>query len=180
MDKPFAILTIGILCWIAAKVYGLGTWSWEVSNQVGSLINLGFMTAIAARAAYTSFQNGTKHFLDHWKEAAKPSVFFAFLLTAVMGSWYYVAAPGTIAQRKAQQIEVISDFFNDPQSFEAFVAEHPEFKGKDPNQMLSTQIENIDIYFSPLFYLGIAMMTWIFTGMLLAACFTLLIPRIWK
>ena len=180
MGKQYAIITIGIVCWLVTKAAGLGTWSWEVSNQIGALVNLGFMTAIAAQSAYYSHQDGPKHFLDRWKESAKPAVFYAFALTAVMGIWYYLLAPGAIEQRKAHQIELVTAVFEDPTAFGDLVDEHPELQGKENSQLLSTQIENIQLFFSPVFYLGIAMMTWIFTGLALAVCFTVLMPRIWK
>ena len=46
-------------------------------------------------------------FIQVWKNVAKTTVLYGFLLSCSMGLWYYALVPETINQRKTEQLELL-------------------------------------------------------------------------
>ena len=67
MDKSWFLLLVALASWITLKIIGLGTWTWEASNQYGILLNLGWLTVISAMEAYHAHRTAKRAFSTRWK-----------------------------------------------------------------------------------------------------------------
>ena len=178
MAKIRLLFTAGITGWFALKLYGLGTWTWEQSNQAGILWNLACVTSVAALMSY--IHRNADVFLDRWKNVAKTTVLYSFLLSCSMGLWYYGRVPETIEQRKTEQLELLEAFVNDPEALADVQSTNATLGQQSADEIYAQQAENLEVFFSPVFFIGTVLMVWIFTAAAPAAIFTAVIPKIWN
>ena len=178
MGKIRFAFAFGIAAWLVIKIYGLGTWTWEQSNQVGLFVNLAFVTGIAAYAAYT--HRKIEGFFQRWKPAARTTLFYSLSLSIVMGMWYYALVPETIALRKQEQLDMLQAFVQDADQLQAMKETNPAMAAMTSDEIYTQQAANIDVFFSPVFFMGTVLMVWIFSAAGLSAVFTQLMPRIWN
>lgn len=178
MDKTRLAFVLGLATWVLAKLYGLGSWTWEQSNQVGILLNLAWLTGLAGYAAYC--HRSLPAFIVRWKSTAKSVVLYSLLLTCTMGVWYYAVVPETIQQRKQEQLALLEEFVNDPSELAVFQGANSALKTQSPEQILEQQAANLELFFSPMFFLGTVLMVWIFSAALISALTAAAIPRIWN
>ena len=47
-------------------------------------------------------------------------------------------------------------------------------------EIFTQQAANLEVFFSPLFFIGTVLMVWIFTAAVLSAIFAAVMPRIWN
>ena len=178
MDKIRLFFVFGIAAWFTVKLYGLGTWSWEQSNQAGIFLNLACVIGITTLAAYQ--RKNEVNFILRWKNVSKTAVMYSFFLSCSMGVWYYGIVPETIEQRKKQQLQMLQDFINDPAELSAVQRMNPAMGEQSRDAIYAKQAANIEVFFSPLFFIGTVLISWIFTAAVLSAIFAALIPRIWN
>jgi hypothetical protein len=178
MDKIRVLFAVGIAAWFALKLYGLGTWTWEQSNQAGILWNLACVTSVAALLGYVHREQND--FLVRWKNVAKTTVLYSFLLSCSMGIWYYGLVPETIEQRKTEQLELLEQFVNNPAALEDVQRTNTTLGRQSADDIYAQQAANLEVFFSPVFFIGTVLMVWIFTAAALAAIFTAVMPKIWN
>lgn len=178
MAKIRLLFAAGIAGWFALKLYGLGTWTWEQSNQAGILWNLACVTSFAALLGY--IHRDVDVFLVRWKNAAKTTVLYGFLLSCSMGLWYYALVPETIEQRKTEQLELLEAFVNDSEALADVQSTNATLGQQSADEIYAQQAENLEVFFSPVFFIGTVLMVWIFTAAVLAAIFAAVMPRIWN
>lgn len=178
MAKLRLVFALGLASWMLAKLYGLGSWTWEQSNQVGILLNLAWITGLSGYAAY--HHRALTDFIERWKTTAKSAVFYSLLLTFVMGLWYYVLVPETMELRMQEQLALLEEFVNDPVELAAVQQANSALSAQSPQEILAQQKANLELFFSPLFFLGTVLMVWIFTAALISALSAAAIPRIWN
>ena len=178
MAKIRLLFAAGIAGWFALKLYGLGTWTWEQSNQAGILWNLACVTSVAA---LLGFVHRHEHmFLHRWKSMAKTTVLYSFLLSCSMGLWYYGLVPETIEQRKKEQLELLEVFVNDSEALADVQSANATLGQQSADEIYAQQAENLEVFFSPVFFIGTVLMVWIFSAAVLAAIFAAVMPRIWN
>ncbi len=178
MAKIRLAFVAGLAGWLLVKLYGLGSWTWEQSNQVGLFINLAFVTGIAAYAGYA--HRKIEGFFSRWKPAARTTLLYSLILSIVMGSWYYAIVPETIELRKQEQLEMLQAFVEDAEQLQTMKDTNPAMAAMSPDEIFTQQAANIEVFFSPVFFMGTVLMVWIFSGALLSAVFSWLMPRIWN
>ena len=178
MAKVRVLFATGIAAWYALKLYGLGTWTWEQSNQAGILWNLACVTSIAALLGYIHRDEAV--FLMRWKNVAKTTVLYSFLLSCSMGIWYYGIVPETIEQRKTEQLELLEAFVSDPEALADVQSTNTTLGRQSADEIYAQQEANLEVFFSPVFFIGTVLMVWIFTAAALAATFAAVLPKIWN
>lgn len=178
MAKIRVLFATGIAAWFAIKLYGLGTWTWEQSNQAGIFWNLACVTGIAALMAY--MHRDERAFLHRWKSTAKTTVLYGFLLSCSMGIWYYAVVPETLNQRKEEQLQLLRDFVNNPEALGAVQGTNATLGQQSAEEIYAQQAANLEVFFSPLFFIGTVLMVWIFSAAALSAIFAAIMPRIWN
>ena len=178
MGKIRIAFVAGLVSWLLLKLYGLGTWTWDQSDQAGMFLNLAFVTGIAAYAAYC--HRNAEGFFHRWKPIARVTLLYSLSLCLVMGLWYYVLVPETIELRKQEQLDMLRAFVDDADQLQAMKDGNPALSAMSANEIFEQQAANIEVFFSPIFFLGTVLMVWIFSGALLSALFTALMPRIWN
>lgn len=178
MAKVRLVFALGLVSWVLAKLYGLGSWTWEQSNQAGILLNLAWVTGLSGYAAY--HHRALPHFIERWKTTAKSAVLYSLLLTAIMGLWYYVLVPETIELRMREQLTLLEEFVNNPVELAAVQQANSALNAQSPQEILAQQKANLELFFSPLFFLGTVLMVWIFAAALISALSAAAIPRIWN
>ena len=67
----------------------------------------------------------------------------------------------------------------DDDNFAQLIATNPQLKDEERATIIERQQSNIAIFFSPVFYLGMATLAWSFIGLIVSAVFALIWPRIW-
>ena len=92
MDKLRLLFFAGPLTWLALKYYALGTWTWENSTKFGILLNLAFVTIVAAYATHRAYKNHGHDFLERWKQVSRKTLTYALIMPAILGLWYYFLA----------------------------------------------------------------------------------------
>jgi CHASE3 domain sensor protein len=97
-----------------------------------------------------------------------------------MGSWYYAIVPETIELRKQEQLEMLQAFVEDAEQLQTMKDTNPTMAAMSPDEIFTQQAANIEVFFSPVFFMGTVLMVWIFSGALLSAVFSWLMPRIWN
>ena len=178
MAKIRVLFATGIAAWFALKLYGLGTWTWEQSNQAGIFWNLACVTSIAALLSY--IHRAEEAFLVRWKHVAKTTVLYSFLLSCSMGIWYYGLVPETIEQRKTEQLDLLESFVNDSEALSDVQRTNTTLGRQSADEIFAQQAANLEVFFSPVFFIGTVLMVWIFTGAALAAIFAAVMPKIWN
>lgn len=178
MAKIRLLFGTGIAAWFAIKLFGLGTWTWEQSNQAGIFWNLACVTGIAALLSYVHRSEST--FIQRWKNVAKTTVLYGLVLSCSIGIWYYALVPETISQRKKEQLELLQEFVNDPNALGAVQDSNVALGHQSAEEIFAQQAANLEIFFSPLFFIGTVLMVWIFTAAVLSAIFAAVMPRIWN
>ena len=178
MAKIRLLFGTGIAAWFAIKLYGLGTWTWEQSNQAGILWNLACVTSVAALMGY--IHRNEDVFLVRWKNVAKTTVLYGLVLSCSMGIWYYGLVPETIEQRKTEQLEVARGIRQRPQRTRRVQDSNAALGHQSAEEIFTQQAANLEVFFSPLFFIGTVLMVWIFTAAVLSAIFAAVMPRIWN
>ncbi len=178
MAKIRLVFATGIALWFAIKLYGLGTWTWEQSNQAGIFLNLACVIGIAALLGYE--HKDKSPFLERWKEIAKAAVLYSVLLSSSMGIWYYIFVPETINQRKAAQLELLEAFVNDSNALNAMYGTNAGLASQSADEIYAQQVATIEVFFSPLFFIGTVLLVWIFAAAVISALFAAAMPRIWN
>ena len=97
-----------------------------------------------------------------------------------MGIWYYALVPETINQRKKEQLELLEEFVNDPNALGAVQDSNAALGQQSSEEIFTQQAANLEVFFSPLFFIGTVLMVWIFTAAVLSAIFAAVMPRIWN
>ena len=178
MAKIRLLFATGIAAWFAIKLYGLGMWTWEQSNQAGILWNLACVTSVAALMGY--IHRNEDVFLVRWKNVAKTTVLYSFLLSCSMGLWYYGLVPETIEQRKTEQLKLLEAFVNDSDALADVQSTNTTLGQQSADEIYAQQAENLEVFFSPIFFIGTVLMVWIFSAAVLAAIFAAVMPKIWN
>ena len=178
MAKIRLLFAAGIAGWLVLKLYGLGIWTWEQSNQVGILWNLAFVTAVAALMGY--IHRNVEVFLVRWKNVAKTTVLYGLVLSCSMGIWHYALVPETINQRKKEQLELLEEFVNDTNALGAVQDSNATLGQQSAEEIFTQQAANLEVFFSPHFFIGTVLMVWICTAAVLSAIFAAVMPRIWN
>ncbi|MGY8942292.1 MAG: hypothetical protein ACKVJH_09700 [Flavobacteriales bacterium] len=180
MGRIRLISFFGLIGWFAIKFMVLGLWSWETSTSAGFFWHLLVVTVLAAFSAQINTQSMLMGFFDRWKAAARATVGYAILATAAMGAWYFVIAKGGLEARKQEQIDNVYTALGTNEAFQKLVATQPELEGLSRESILETQLNNLDVFYSPLLYLGLAMLAWMCISMLLSAVVDVLWQAIWR
>jgi hypothetical protein len=81
-----------------------------------------------------------------------------------------------VALKKEQATEQI---MNDD-SFAQLVASSPQLLDADRSEIVERQHANIEVFFSPVFYIGMATLAWSFIGLIVSAIFAFIWPKIWS
>ena len=97
-----------------------------------------------------------------------------------MGLWYYVIAPGALENQKRSQIEQVQQALGDQNSFEVLQVAQPELSHLSREDVLKTQMNNLDVFYSPVFFIGLSLLMWLFVGLFSAALMDLIWQRIWS
>lgn len=189
MARSTVIIIMGILCWILIKWLGLGTWSIEDSYKIGFLVNLAFMTIVAAAAAFESLnQPGVEvGFLNRFKITSRKSISFAVTLVFTMGIWYSYLVPESVDKLKRDRIEWIQDVssseFSDPEKLNAYLYDHPELKGMDTEAIIQNYLNEatngVNSILSPQAFFAFAGFGWTSIALILSAIFSVIMPKIW-
>tara|TARA_B100000768_G_C11283389_1_gene380177 strand:+ start:1250 stop:1795 length:546 start_codon:yes stop_codon:yes gene_type:complete len=179
MDKLRLLFVIGPVAWFSLKYYGLGSWTWETSTKIGILLNLAFLTLIAASATHNAYKRHRTDFLYRWKGAARTTLIYALIIPAALGCWYYGYASQALKNRQELQNERVEQQIMDDDNFAQLIATNPQLKDEERATIIERQQSNIAIFFSPVFYLGMATLAWSFIGLIVSAVFALIWPRIW-
>ena len=180
MGRIRLISFFGLIGWFAIKFMVLGIWSWETSTSAGFFWHLLVVTVLAAFSAQINTQSMLMGCFDRWKAAARATVGYAILATAAMGAWYFVIANGGLEARKQEQIDNVYAALGTNEAFQNLVATQPELEGLSRESILETQLNNLDVFYSPLLYLGLAMLAWMCISMLLSAVVDVLWQAIWR
>jgi hypothetical protein len=178
MDNGKVLFLLGLASWLLIKWFGLGTWTWETSNQAGIFSNLGWITIIAAYHAMQSRISG-RVFLERWKLTARKTMTFSAVLVATMGLWHFVFVPEPMEQRKKEQLQLLEEMIQDESALQAFRNQQPTLSNLDNQAIFDRQADSIETLFSPLFYTGMVAMAWIFTSLIVSGIFAFILPKIW-
>lgn len=189
MDRSTVIIILGILCWVTIKWLGLGAWSIEDSYKIGFLVNLAFMTIVAAVAAFESLnhQGVEDGFIGRFKITSRKSIAFAVTLVFTMGIWYFYLVPESVEKLKGDRIEWIQDVssseFSDPEKLNAYLDEHPELKGMDTEAIIQNYLNEatngVNYILSPQAFFAFAGFGWTIIALILSAIFSVIMPKIW-
>ena len=179
MDKLRLLFFAGPLTWLALKYYALGTWTWENSTKFGILLNLAFVTIVAAYATHLAYKSHGHDFLERWKQVSRKTLTYALIMPAILGLWYYFLAADALASRQTLKKNQATEQIMDETAFAEMVATNPQLLDTDRNEIIKRQHANIDVFFSPVFYIGMATLAWSFVGLILSAIFALILPKIW-
>ena len=171
---------LGLIGWFAIKFMALGIWSWETSTSAGFFWHLLVVTALAAFSAKINTPSRLMGFLGRWKSAARATVGYTILATVAMGAWYFVIAKGGLEARRQEQIDNVYAALGTNEAFQKLVATQPELEGLSRESILETQLNNLEVFYSPLLYLGLAMLAWMCISMLLSAVVDLIWQVIWR
>jgi len=107
------------------------------------------------------------------------SIALCRFLILTLGLWYYGVVPDAIEQRKEQQLELLGSMTNDPVAFAQFIASNPALADRTSEEVYTQQAENLNVFFSPVFYLGTVAMAWVFASLIITAIFTWVWERVW-
>lgn len=180
MDKLRLLFIAGPATWFGLKYFALGTWTWENSTKFGILLNLGFITLIAALAAHEAHGEKTGDFIERWKHASRKTLSYALVLPFLLGAWYYGLASDALDNRVALKKEQATEQIMNNESFEQLVASSPQLLDADRSEIVERQHANIEVFFSPVFYIGMATLAWSFIGLIVSAIFAFIWPKIWS
>ena len=178
MDNGKVLFLLGLASWLFIKWIGLGTWTWESSNQAGIFSNLGWITVIAAYHAMQSRVSGNG-FLERWKLTARKTLIFSAALVVTMGLWHFVFVPEPMEQRKKEQLQLLEEMIQNESALQAFRNQQPTLSNLDNQSIFDRQADSIETLFSPMFYMGMVAMAWIFTSLIVSAIFAFILPKIW-
>ncbi len=180
MDKFLLVSFGGLLGWFALKLLGLGTWTWQMSISIGVLWHFTTILVLAIICARESLKLTDSHFLERWKNSAQKTSKHALLLTLSMGVWYYVVAPGALEKQKQSQVDQVRQALGNDVAYAALQDEQPELENRSREDILETQMKNLEVFYSPLFFIGLSLLLWLFVGLASAAMMDLIWQRIWS
>jgi hypothetical protein len=180
MDKLRLLFFAGPAAWFGLKYYALGTLTWENSTKFGILLNFGFLTLVAAISTHRAYRLQAEDFIERWKQAARKTLSYALILPVVLGAWYYGIASDALESRIILKKEQATDQIMDDESFAQLAASSPQLLDADRTEIAERQHANIEVFFSPIFYIGMATLAWSFVGLILSAIFALIWPKIWS
>ena len=179
MGRLRLLFLIGPIAWFTLKYLALGSWTWEASTKGGILLNLGVLTIVAAVGTHQAYVDHSQDFLSRWKGAARKTLQYALILPVSLGIWYYGIASDALQSRKQLQKDQVEMQILDDENFEKITAGNPQLLLENRQEIVDRQHANIEIFFSPIFYIGMATMAWSFAGLIVAAIFALIWPKIW-
>ena len=180
MDKSLILSLCGLLGWFVLKVLGLGTWTWETSISFGVLWHFTVMTALSIQGAHAGRLESSEHFLERWKIIGRQTSRHALFISIGMGLWYYAISPGALETQKRSQIEQVQQALGTPESYANLQALQPELDGRTRDEILSTQLNNLDVFYSPQFFIGLSLLLWLFVGLFIAALMDFIWQRVWS
>lgn len=180
MDKLRLLFFAGPAAWFGLKYYALGTWTWENSTKFGILLNLGVLTVVSAVATHRAYRLHPGDFLERWKRAARKTLSYALVLPFALGAWYYGIASDALNNRVELKKEQATEQIMDDEIFAQLAASSPQLLDADRKEIKERQHANIDLLFSPVFFVGMATLAWSFVGLALSAIFALIWPKIWS
>ena len=180
MDKSLVISLLGLLGWFVLKVLGLGTWTWETSISAGVLWHFTAMTTLSVVGARENWKQQGEHFLERWKNSGRKTARHALIISIGMGLWYYIIAPGALETQKRLQIEKVHQALGNPETYAELQALQPELEHRTRDEVLATQMNNLNVFYSPQFFIGLSLLLWLFVGLISAALMDLIWQRIWS
>ena len=158
-------------------IAGPATW---FGLKFGILLNLGFITLIAALAAHQAHGEKTGDFIERWKHASRKTLSYALVLPFLLGAWYYGTASDALDNRVALKKEQATEQIMNDDSFAQLVASSSQLLDADRSEIVERQHANIEVFFSPVFYIGMATLAWSFIGLIVSAIFAFIWPKIWS
>ena len=179
MGRLRLLFVIGPIAWFTLKYLALGSWTWEASTKWGILLNLGFLTVVAAVATHQAYVDHAQDFLSRWKGASRKTLQYALILPVSLGAWYYGIAADALQSRMRMQKDQVAIQILDDVHFEKITDENPQLLLENRQEIVDRQHANIEVFFSPIFYIGMATMAWSFAGLMVSAIFALIWPKIW-
>ena len=180
MDKAIWISLVGLVGWFALKGLGLGLWTWQTSISVGVLWHFTAMTALSLLNAKKELEHKTVLFLNRWKDGARSTARHTLIISCGMAFWYYGVAPGALEKHKFNQIQSVESALGTEDTFSDLQAQHPELLGRTRLEVLEMQINNIEVFYSPVFFIGLSLLLWLVVGFLTVALIDFIWQRIWR
>lgn len=172
---------LGLLLWGSWKLVSWGAFPWEVSAQVGALLNLFILLLLALGGAWVGMRNDkddNTDFLITFRQVSKVPLRFALLVTGGLALWYGTIASDGLELRKQRMKDEALALVNDDAQWEAFV----EAQGGgvwDREIALAQQIETIDTIYNPALFLGLSLLGLVLSGLVFSAVAALLWRTVW-
>lgn len=180
MAKTGIISLLGIGAWLVYKWFALGLLTWEQSTQGGVFWNLLMIVILAVIGTHTSGKERPRPpFIERWKRTARGTMTYVISSILAMGTWYFGIAKGAMEARKFEQVQAIYNALGTDAAFERLVLTQPALAELNRITVLETQLANLDIFYAPVFYLGIALLAWSFVALGLTAFIGFIWNRIW-
>lgn len=174
---------VGALLWLVLKFFSTMWLNWEDSAMAGTFVHLGLLLAISVgvvtlrKSFVTSVQTT---FLDAMIEVAKPTLTYALFGTLAVGSWYFGIHEAGTQARKAEQARQIEEALGSDEAFAATLEIRPDLTELDRERLYEKQMDNLEIFYSPAFHLGFALLGLVVMGMLFSLVVTLLWRKVWR
>ena len=113
-------------------------------------------------------------------EVAKPTLTYALFATLAVGTWYFGIHEAGTQARKAEQAQQIEEALGTDEAFAATLEQRSDLTELDRERLYEKQIENLDIFYSPAFHLGFALLGLVMMGLLFSLVVTLLWRSVWS
>jgi hypothetical protein len=180
MAKSIWLSLAGLLGWFALKGIGLGFWSWQLSISIGVLCHFSVMTALSVLSAHQGLEKNIQSFLERCKNGVKNTARHTLLITCGMAMWYYGIAPGALEKQKLSQIETVRKTLGTSTSYTELQAQHPELMGRTRDDVMKIQMNNIKVFYSPVFFIGLSLLLWLMAGIIIVVLMDVIWQRIWS
>lgn len=174
---------VGAVLWLGLKFTSTMWLNWEDSAMAGTFVHLGILLAISVgvvtlRKSFVTSIETT--FLDAMIEVAKPTLTYALFATLAVGTWYFGIHDAGTQARKAEQAQQIEDALGTDEAFASTLEQRPDLTELDRERLYEKQMENLEIFYSPAFHLGFALLGLVVMGMLFSLVVTLLWRTVWS
>lgn len=180
MAKSIWISLAGLLGWFALKGIGLGFWSWQLSISIGVLWHFTVMTVLSIFSAKQGLEKNIQSFFERWKNGAKNTARHTLLITFGMAMWYYGIATGALEKQKLSQIETVRKTLGTSTSYSELQAQHPELMGRTRDDVMKIQMNNIKVFYSPVFFIGLSLLLWLMAGFITVGLMDVIWQQIWS
>jgi hypothetical protein len=174
---------VGAVLWLLLKFSSTVWLNWEDSAMAGTFVHLGLLLAISVgvvtlRKSFVTSRDTS--FLDAMIEVAKPTLTYALFATLAVGTWYFGIHEAGTQARKAEQAQQIEEALGTDEAFAATLEQRPDLTELDRERLYEKQMENLDIFYSPAFHLGFALLGLVMMGLLFSLVVTLLWRSVWR